>query len=209
MSQNRYQEDRESLKELLQQYRNLKLGRQHRFLEEDAFLRIIDYFDEKDNVKEALEAVERAYNEDEPYDLICLDIMMPVKDGISLAKDVRLLNSKMPILFLTAKSQKDDILAGFEVGADDYITKPFHSVELRARIKAVLRRSNGQNGVSARADLLHDGKCRERQTHTGIAATYFHLCAFAPGPGKRHCVVDDTPHAIARRPDQGPQCLVP
>jgi len=58
MSQNRYQEDRESLKELLQQYRNLKLGRQHRFLEEDAFLRIIDYFDEKDNVKEALEAVE-------------------------------------------------------------------------------------------------------------------------------------------------------
>jgi len=58
MSQNRYQEDRESLKELLQQYRNLKLGRQHRFLEEDSFLRIIDYFDEKDNVKEALEAVE-------------------------------------------------------------------------------------------------------------------------------------------------------
>ncbi|MFM1775687.1 MAG: hypothetical protein RJA53_1297, partial [Bacteroidota bacterium] len=58
MSQNRYQEDRESLKELLQQYRNLKLGRQHQFLEEESFLRIIDYFDEKDNVKEALEAVE-------------------------------------------------------------------------------------------------------------------------------------------------------
>lgn len=58
MSQNRHQEDRESLIELLQQYRNLKLGRQHSFLEEDAFLRIIDYYDEKDNVKEALEAVE-------------------------------------------------------------------------------------------------------------------------------------------------------
>ena len=78
------------------------------------------------------------------YDFCIFDIMMPIKDGISLAKDIRLLNSSMPILFLTAKSQKDDILAGFEVGADDYITKPFSMEELIYRIEAILRRTHHQ-----------------------------------------------------------------
>ena len=78
------------------------------------------------------------------YDLCILDVMMPVKDGISLAKDIRLLNNSLPILFLTAKSQKEDILEGFKAGCDDYITKPFSMEELLYRIEAILRRTHGQ-----------------------------------------------------------------
>ncbi|HBH47840.1 MAG TPA: DNA-binding response regulator [Bacteroidales bacterium] len=78
------------------------------------------------------------------YDFCIFDVMMPIKDGITLAKEVRMLNSSMPILFLTAKSQKEDILKGFEVGADDYITKPFSMEELIYRIEAILRRTHHQ-----------------------------------------------------------------
>lgn len=78
------------------------------------------------------------------YDFCIFDVMMPIKDGISLAKDIRLLNATMPILFLTAKSQKEDILNGFEAGADDYITKPFSMEELIYRIEAILRRTHHQ-----------------------------------------------------------------
>jgi DNA-binding response OmpR family regulator len=66
--------------------------------------------------------------------------MMPEKDGFSVAKEIRLTDKKTPILFLTAKSMKDDKLKGFEVGADDYLTKPFAMEELIARIHAILRR---------------------------------------------------------------------
>ncbi|HOP03996.1 MAG TPA: response regulator transcription factor [Tenuifilaceae bacterium] len=85
------------------------------------------------------------------YDICILDVMMPIKDGFSLAKDIRMVNSNMPILFLTAKSMKDDVLEGFSVGADDYMTKPFSIEELLVRIEAILRRyrkdqsGNGQN----------------------------------------------------------------
>jgi DNA-binding response OmpR family regulator len=75
------------------------------------------------------------------FDLCLLDIMMPKKDGISLAKDIRLLNKDIPIIFLTAKSLKEDTIDGFRAGADDYITKPFSMEELLLRIHAVLRRS--------------------------------------------------------------------
>lgn len=78
------------------------------------------------------------------YDLCILDVMMPVKDGISLAKDIRMLNSSLPIIFLTAKSQKEDILEGFKAGCDDYITKPFSMEELLYRIEAILRRTHLQ-----------------------------------------------------------------
>jgi len=64
------------------------------------------------------------------YDICILDIMMPVKDGFTLAKDIRMINSNMPILFLTAKSMKEDILEGFSLAADDYMTKPFSIEEL-------------------------------------------------------------------------------
>jgi DNA-binding response OmpR family regulator len=66
--------------------------------------------------------------------------MMPKKDGISLAKDIRVLNMDIPIIFLTAKNMKEDVLEGFKIGADDYITKPFSMEELIFRIEAIMRR---------------------------------------------------------------------
>jgi two-component system OmpR family response regulator len=74
------------------------------------------------------------------FDLCIFDVMMPVMDGFTLAKEVRSLNSDMPIIFLTAKSQKEDVMEGFRLGADDYLTKPFNMEELLARIEAILRR---------------------------------------------------------------------
>lgn len=75
------------------------------------------------------------------YDLCLLDVMMPKKDGFTLAKDIRSLNEAVPIIFLTAKSMKEDVLEGFKRGADDYIKKPFDSAELLYRIQAVLKRT--------------------------------------------------------------------
>lgn len=75
------------------------------------------------------------------FDLCLLDIMMPKKDGITLAKEIRLLDKEIPIIFLTAKSLKEDTIEGFRAGADDYMTKPFSMEELLLRIHAVLRRS--------------------------------------------------------------------
>ncbi len=77
----------------------------------------------------------------EHYDICILDIMMPKKDGFSLAKDIRIVNADIPILFLTAKNMKEDVLEGFKLGADDYITKPFSMEELIMRIEAILRRT--------------------------------------------------------------------
>ena len=78
------------------------------------------------------------------YDLCVLDVMMPKKDGFTLAQEIRNVNSQVPIIFLTAKNIKEDILEGFKIGADDYITKPFSMEELVLRINAILRRINGK-----------------------------------------------------------------
>jgi two-component system, OmpR family, response regulator len=75
------------------------------------------------------------------YDLCILDVMMPIKDGFALAKDIRETNKEIPIIFLTAKSMKEDVLQGFKLGGDDYITKPFSMEELLFRIEAILRRT--------------------------------------------------------------------
>jgi two-component system, OmpR family, response regulator len=75
------------------------------------------------------------------FDFCILDIMMPIKDGFTVAREIKAVNSKIPILFLTAKSLQDDKLTGFEVGADDYITKPFSMEELLLRMQAILRRT--------------------------------------------------------------------
>jgi DNA-binding response OmpR family regulator len=77
------------------------------------------------------------------FDLCILDVMLPKKDGFSIAKTIRQKNSQVPILFLTAKSMVEDKLAGFQSGADDYITKPFNLEELVCRIEVFLRRTNG------------------------------------------------------------------
>ncbi len=94
-------------------------------------------------------AVKLAKNGKEGYDLFCkqdydlclLDVMMPLKDGFTLAKEIRVSNKQVPIIFLTAKSMKEDTIEGFSAGADDYMTKPFSMEELLMRIQAVLRRS--------------------------------------------------------------------
>ena len=75
------------------------------------------------------------------YNLCLLDVMMPIKDGFTVAKEIRKINETIPIIFLTAKSMKEDTLEGFEVGADDYITKPFSMEELLLRIQAILKRT--------------------------------------------------------------------
>lgn len=77
------------------------------------------------------------------YNICILDIMMPEMDGISLAIEIRKIEPAIPIIFLTAKSQKEDILEGFRSGADDYITKPFSMEELLYRIQAILKRTSG------------------------------------------------------------------
>jgi DNA-binding response OmpR family regulator len=75
------------------------------------------------------------------FGLCILDIMMPEMDGITLAREIRNLNPDIPIIFLTAKNQKEDIIDGFKSGADDYITKPFSMEELLYRIEAIIRRT--------------------------------------------------------------------
>jgi len=79
------------------------------------------------------------------FDFLLLDVMMPEMDGFTLAKEIREIDKVIPILFLTAKSMKEDKLFGFEIGADDYLTKPFSMEELLARIQAVLKRTKRIN----------------------------------------------------------------
>jgi two-component system alkaline phosphatase synthesis response regulator PhoP len=77
------------------------------------------------------------------FDLILLDIMLPRKDGFEVCRELRLAGLRVPIMMLTAKTQEAEKVMALELGADDYVTKPFGTRELRARIKALLRRSNG------------------------------------------------------------------
>ncbi len=84
------------------------------------------------------------------FDICILDVMMPLKDGFTVAEEIRLVNKVVPIIFLTAKTMKEDKVKGFKLGGDDYITKPFSTEELQLRIEAILRRT--------RLSLLDDEK---------------------------------------------------
>jgi DNA-binding response OmpR family regulator len=86
------------------------------------------------------------------FQFIVLDVMMPETDGFAVAKEIRLIDKKTPILFLTAKNMEQDRLKGFELGADDYVTKPFATEELSARINAILRRTQ-PNGISTQIPI--------------------------------------------------------
>ncbi|MEY4987488.1 MAG: hypothetical protein RL567_1267 [Bacteroidota bacterium] len=88
------------------------------------------------------------------FDLCVFDVMMPKKDGFSLAKDIRATHLDVPIIFLTAKSMEEDTLQGFKVGADDYLTKPFSMDVLVARMEAVLRRTHSDKTLPALADEI-------------------------------------------------------
>jgi len=81
------------------------------------------------------------------YDLCILDVMMPYKDGYTLAKEIREKNQDVPIIFLTAKSMKEDVLKGYKAGADDYLNKPFDSEVLLMKIRAIIQRKS--SGVKA------------------------------------------------------------
>lgn len=89
------------------------------------------------------EAGLRAFKPD-TFDICIFDVMMPRKDGFTLAKDIRERDTQVPIIFLTAKNLKEDVLQGFRAGADDYMTKPFVSEELLMRIQAILKRTQPQ-----------------------------------------------------------------
>lgn len=122
-------------------------------------------------------AGEQAFK-DGQFDLCIFDVMMPRKDGFTLAREIREGGSQTPIIFLTAKTLKEDVLEGFKLGGDDYITKPFNSEELLYRVKAILRRSSKK-----------DGHLGEEAKQFQIGKYDFHfplrLLTFQPANGER------------------------
>ncbi|MBT0608606.1 response regulator transcription factor [Aequorivita echinoideorum] len=90
------------------------------------------------HAKNGMEGFEKFKKDD--FDLCILDVMMPYKDGFTLAKEIREKNEDVPIIFLTAKAMKEDVLKGYKVGADDYLNKPFDSEVLLMKIKAIIQR---------------------------------------------------------------------
>jgi len=91
-------------------------------------------------------------------DFCIVDVMMPVKDGFTLAQEIRRLDRHIPILFLTAKSLQEDKIRGFEIGGDDYLTKPFSMEELLMRMKAILRRVNEGSATESKSTVYKMGK---------------------------------------------------
>ena len=106
------------------------------------------------------------------FDICVLDVMMPKKDGFTLAQEIRQANSEIPIVFLTAKTLKEDILEGFKIGADDYITKPFSMEELVFRVEAILRRVRGKKNKEN--TLYHIGKDTEKVPK--LQETGYNIC---------------------------------
>lgn len=99
------------------------------------------------------------------FGICILDVMMPVKDGITLAKEIRAIDTNVPIVFLTAKSMKEDTIEGFNAGADDYITKPFSMEELLVRIKAILRRTEHKPSLETEQSEFKIGKYKFNYKH--------------------------------------------
>ncbi len=103
---------------------------------------------------------QEAYNAFEKggYGFCIVDVMMPVKDGFTLVKEIREKDKHIPVLFLTAKSMQEDKMKGFQVGGDDYLTKPFSMEELLMRMQAILRRVNEKTGSEIRNNVFQIGK---------------------------------------------------
>ena len=98
------------------------------------------------------DAALKTYQKESP-ELLVLDVMMPKKDGFTLAKEIRAIDDTIPIIFLTAKSQTHDVVEGFTIGGNDYLKKPFSMEELIVRINNLLNRSQ----IQKTADILHIG----------------------------------------------------
>lgn len=129
--------------------------------------------------------------ENHPVDLVLLDVMMPQKDGFQALRDIRRISKKMPVIMLTAKTEEIDKLLGLEMGADDYITKPFSMRELVARMKAVLRRSepdDEQDEVWTRGNIeINLSTYEVRVDHKPLSLTpteYKILVTLAQKPGR-------------------------
>jgi len=105
------------------------------------------------NGQEAIDAYQR-----ELFDFCIVDVMMPIKDGFTLAREIRAVDKTIPILFLTAKSLQEDKLKGFEIGGDDYLTKPFSMEELLVRINAIIRRAQQNDLPPAVANIIKIGR---------------------------------------------------
>ena len=124
------------------------------------------------------------------FDLCVFDVMMPKKDGFTLAQEVRAANAEIPIIFLTAKTLKEDILEGFKIGADDYITKPFSMEELTFRIEAIWRRVRGKK--NKQSNIYKIGKFGEsyQADHQGERIAGIALCTRQRNPSARLCLED-------------------
>ncbi len=125
----------------------------------------------------------------EPFDVIILDVMLPGMDGFDVCRELRRHRVRAPIIMLTARTQEADKVLGLELGADDYVTKPFSPRELRARVKAALRRAAGDPAAVYRAgDLEVDtGRCEARRNGNIIdlsALEFRLLVAFIRQPGR-------------------------
>jgi DNA-binding response OmpR family regulator len=136
-----------------------------------------DYLEMNDydvtHAKDGLEGL-IAFKNDE-YDICILDVMMPKKDGFTLAKEIRSVNTDIPIIFLTAKSMKEDVVMGYQVGADDYLNKPFDSEVLLFKIKAIIQRKEGSSSADDErfefeiGDFTFDSKLRQLSYKGGDA----------------------------------------
>lgn len=111
-----------------------------------------DYLEMNDfdvvHAKNGMEGFEKFKKES--FDLCILDVMMPYKDGFTLAKEIREKNKEVPIIFLTAKAMKEDVLKGYKVGGDDYLNKPFDSEVLLMKIKAFMQRNTTENATESK-----------------------------------------------------------
>jgi DNA-binding response OmpR family regulator len=130
-------EDDENLGSLLREYLNAKNYRTQLY-------------------PDGVQALEAFHQDD--FDLCIIDVMMPRMDGFTLAKEIRKLNSNTPFIFLTAKTMQEDVIEGFSLGADDYMTKPFSMEELLYRIKAILRRTSPEEEGEKNRDLFDIGQ---------------------------------------------------
>lgn len=107
----------------------------------ESFLELNDY--QVVVAKDGMQGLKEFRKQD--FDICIFDVMMPKMDGFQLAKEVKAENSNVPIIFLTAKNMQGDVVKGLELGADDYMTKPFHSDELLLRMKAILKRADTES----------------------------------------------------------------
>lgn len=123
------------------------------------------------------------------FDLVVLDVMLPKRDGFEICRELRLSGNRTPILLLTARSQEVEKVIGLDLGADDYVTKPFSPMELRARVRALLRRGAQESGELCRfgdveVDVTRGEVRRARHVVETTPLEFKLLCAFVKNRGR-------------------------